>query len=356
MKKKRIFSLMLVSIMMFSISSGCTNTSTPVDTTAPAATDNTTVENAETSSGAIPKVGVCIYKYDDTYISTVRQSLENISKGKVELMLNDGKGDQGTQNDQVDVMIEKGVDVLAVNMVDAGAAQTVVDKAKAANIPVIFFNREPKTDVIKSYDKARFIGTNAKDAGVIQGEIIANTWNAGSIDTNADGIMQYVMFQGEPDNPEAVARTEWSVKTAEEKGVKVEKLESQICNWDTEMANKAMEAWLSKYGDKIEFVISNNDGMAQGAIAALQASGYNKNDGGKNIPVIGVDATDSAKDLIAQKFMTGTVLQDAQGMANAILALTMNAASGKDFIDGTEYKYDDTGVAVRIPYQPYTGE
>lgn len=303
-----------------------------------------------------PTIGVCIYKYDDTYISTVRQGLQNLANGKAELLLNDGKGDQGTQNDQVDLLIQKGVDVLLVNIVDVGAAQTIVNKAKAADIPIIFFNREPSEEVLKSYDKARFVGTNAKDAGVIQGEIVADTWEKGDHDTNGDGVMQYVMLKGEPDNPEAVARTDFSINTVKEKGIKVEQLELQVCNWDTELANRAMEAWLSKYGDKIEFVIANNDGMAQGAIAALQALGYNNGDAGKTIPVVGVDATDSAKELISKGYMTGTVRQDGAEMADAVFAVAMNAAEGKDFIEGTSYQYDQTGVAVRIPYYPYRAD
>ena len=167
-----------------------------------------------------PTIGVCLYKYDDTYISTVRQSLEKLADDKVNLLLNDGKGDQGTQNDQIDLLIEKKVDALLVNIVDVGAAQTVVNKAKAADIPIIFFNREPSEEILKSYNKARFVGTNAKDAGVIQGEIIVDTWRNGLLDKNNDGVMQYVMLKGEPDNPEAVARTEWSVKTIEESGIK----------------------------------------------------------------------------------------------------------------------------------------
>lgn len=299
-------------------------------------------------------MGVCIYKYDDTYISTVRQGLEREASGKAALLLNDGKGDQGTQNDQVDLLIQKGVDVLLVNIVDVGAAQTIADKAKAADVPIIFFNREPEEDVIKSYEKARFVGTNAKDAGVIQGEIIAKTWQEGKYDTNGDGVMQYVMLKGEPDNPEAVARTTWSVKTAEEKGVATAQLELGVCSWDTELANRTMEAWLSKYGNKIEFVISNNDGMAQGAVAALQAAGYNKGDeDSQMIPVVGVDATDAAKELIAKGYMTGTVLQDGDEMAKALYAIAENAARGNDFLDATGYEYDETGVAVRIPYKAY---
>ena len=308
------------------------------------------------AAGGEEKIGVLIYKYDDTYISTVRQALEAKAKGRATLYLNDGKGDQGTQNDQVDLLLQKDIDVLLVNMVDIGAASTIVNKAKVADVPVIFFNREPDTNVIKSYDKARFVGTNAKDAGIIQGEIIVDLWKSGKFDTNGDGKMQYVMFKGEPDNPEAVARTEYSVNTVKENGIEVQELGLQVANWDTEQANRAMEAWITKFGNKIEFVIANNDGMAQGAIAALQAAGFNKGDESKYIPVVGVDATDAAKELISKKYMSGTVLQDGEAMAEALITLAMNAAEDRDFLEDSNYKYDDTGVAVRIPYQPYTGQ
>ncbi|MFA7636214.1 MAG: galactose ABC transporter substrate-binding protein [Monoglobales bacterium] len=335
--RKSIFIFMLIMSFMFT---GCGN--------------NPAKEKPE--EGGEIKIGVLIYKYDDTYISTVRQALEKKAKGKAQLYLNDGKGDQGTQNDQVDLLLQKGVDVLLVNMVDIGAASTVVSKAKAAGVPVIFFNREPDTNVIKSYDKARFVGTNAKDAGIIQGKIVADLWKTGKYDSNGDGVMQYVMFKGEPDNPEAVARTEYSVSTVKENGISVEQLELQVANWDTEQANRAMEAWITKYGNKIECVIANNDGMAQGAIAALQAAGYNKGDESKFIPVVGVDATDAAKELISKKYMSGTVVQDGDAMAEALLKLALNVAEKREFLTETDYEYDDTGIAVRIPYKPYTGQ
>lgn len=303
------------------------------------------------------RVGVCLYKYDDTYISTVRQSLEEIAGNDVELLLNDGKGDQGTQNDQVDLLIQKNVDVLAVNLVDVGAAQTVLDKAKSADIPIIFFNREPAENVLKSYDNAIFVGTNASEAGVIQGKIVVDTWiSEPTLDRNKDGKIQYVMLKGEPDNPEAVARTDYSLKTVNESGIETEELGLQVCNWDTELANSAMSGWLSKFGDKIEFVISNNDAMAQGAISALQSAGYNKDDKSKFVPVVGVDATDAAKDLINKGYMTATVLQDGYAMADAIHKISFNIANGNEFLSNTSYQFDKTGKAVRIPYKVYEGE
>jgi methyl-galactoside transport system substrate-binding protein len=306
-----------------------------------------------------PTVGVLIYKYDDTYISTVRKAIEKYSADVLDITMQDGKGDQATQNDQLDVFIQKGVDVLVVNMVDAAAAQGVVDKAKAADIPVVFFNREPSADVIKSYEKAIFVGTNAADAGVMQGELIASIWGDGAVyDLNKDGIVQYLMFQGEPDNPEAIARTEFSVKEAEAKGLKMELANGEIlvCNWDAALAQTAMEAILNS-GTNVEFVICNNDGMAQGAIAALIADGKNTGEAGADfIPVVGVDATDAAIDLISKGQMSATVKQDGDAMGKAIVEVAANIAAGKDPLDGTDYKYDDSGVAIRIPYAPYDGK
>lgn len=312
---------------------------------------------SQETSGSSDKlqIGVLIYKYDDTYISTVRQALEAEAKGdtEVELLMNDGQGDQATQNDQIDILIEKKVDALAVNIVDIGAAKSAIEKAEAAGIPVVFFNREPDTDIIKSYDKVRFVGTKPEEAGIIQGEMMAEVWNEGGYDRNDDNIMQYVMLKGDADNPEAIARTEYSIKILNAAGIETEELGLQVANWDNDKANQAMEAWLAKDGDRIEFVIANNDGMASGAISALQNAGYNTGDPEKYIPVFGVDATEEAVSLIDKGEMTGTVKQDGGGMAKAVFALAKNAAQGKDFLEGTTYEYDETGVAVRIPYQAY---
>lgn len=315
----------------------------------------TVLTGCGTKSSDDLQIGVLIYKYDDTYISTVRQALEAEGKSAdgVTLLMNNSQGDQSIQNDQIDILIEKNVDALIVNIVDIGAAESVIAKAKAADIPVVFFNREPDEAVLKTYDKARFIGTKPEEAGIIQGEMMAEVWNEGNFDRNGDNVMQYVMLKGDADNPEAIARTEFSVSTLNDKGVKTEELGLEVANWDNEKAYAAVEAWMAKDGDKIEFIIANNDGMASGAISALQNAGYNSGDADKYIPVFGVDATDEAKSLIEKKEMTGTVKQDGEGMAKAVFALAVNAGSGKDFTQGTDYTYDESGISVRIPYQAY---
>lgn len=343
MKKRKFLACALTALMSMSLMAGCSSGGSDSD-------DKTT------------KVGVFLFKFDDTYISTVRQNLQKIqeeNKGKVEFTFYDGKGDQPTQNDAIDTALSKDTDLLLVNLVDTGAAKTVLQKIEDKGKPVVFFNREPvDTSIIKSYDKGIFVGTNAKEAGILQGNMITELWkkDKDKIDRNKDGKIQYVMLKGEADNPEAVARTKYSIDTVEEAGIPTELLEMQVCNWDPALAQNAVESWMSKSGDKIEMVIANNDGMAQGAIAALQAQGFNKGDADKFIPVYGVDATEAAQDLINKHQMSGTVLQDAPAMAKALYETGMNLAAGKKATDGTDYKFDETGFAIRIPYQEYTGK
>lgn len=344
MKKRKFLALALCGFMSLSLLAGCGSSS-----------------DSGAKSDTL-KVGVFLFKFDDTYISTVRQSLQKIqdeNDGKVEFTFYDGKGDQPTQNDAIDTVLSKDVDLLMVNLVDTGSAKTVLKKIEEKGKPVVFFNREPvDQSIIKSYEKAIFVGTNAQEAGVLQGKMVADLWtkDGKTLDRNGDGVIQYVMLKGEADNPEAVARTKYSVEEIEKAGFKTEQLEMQVCNWDPALAQNAMESWLSKSGDKIELVISNNDGMAQGAIAALEAQGFNKGDDGKFIPVYGVDATEAAQDLINKHKMSGTVLQDAPAMAKALYETGKNLANGKSAIDGTEYTFDDTGFAIRIPYQKFTGK
>ncbi|MCK8349970.1 substrate-binding domain-containing protein, partial [Erwinia amylovora] len=83
-----------------------------------------------------------------------------------------------TQNDQVDVLLAKGVNALAINLVDPSAAAVVIAKAKANDVPVVFFNKEPSAKTLASYDKSYYVGTDSIESGVKQGELIEKHWKA----------------------------------------------------------------------------------------------------------------------------------------------------------------------------------
>ena len=310
-------------------------------------------DSASSKDSKLPAVGATIYKFDDNFMSYVRRAMETSAKGNVNLMLNDSQNDQAKQIEQVDTLIAKGAKSLAINLVDPKAAQTIVDKAKAKNIPVIFFNKEPDESVLNGYDKAYYVGTTSSESGVLQGELIAKAWEANKDkwDKNHDGKLQYVLLKGEPGHPDAEARTKYVVDTVKSKGIQVEQLAMDTAMWDATKATEKMDAWVSKYNDKIEFVIANNDGMALGAISSLEKAGYFTGD--KFVPVVGVDAIPEALEMIEKGKMVGTVLNDAKNQGKATIDLAANAAKGKDVLDGTEWKLDDK-KAVRVPYVEIT--
>lgn len=305
------------------------------------------------------KVGVFLYKLDDPFISLVKESLENIQKensGKIEFTFFDANNDQTLQNRQIDDLLRKGTDLLLVNLVDTKFTRDVVNKTKESNVPVVFFNREPVSiEAIRSYSKACFVGTDAKQAGILQGQMLIDIWNRNKniIDRNKDNIMQYVMLQGEKNNLEALDRTKYSILTINNAGIPTEEIALQDCDWNKDIAKDVMSALLLRYGDKIEVIISNNDAMAEGAIEALQAQGFNNGNPLKTLPVVGVDAIPSAQELIKKGYMAGSVVQDPQVMAEALYLAGMNLVNGKSAIDGTKYKFDETGVAIRLPYTKY---
>jgi methyl-galactoside transport system substrate-binding protein len=332
--------------------------------------------------GSQVDVHVFYYTYSETYISTVRSALDaKLAGASLTYQDYDAAGNQTTQTEQIQTAITKGAKAIIVNIVNTGsddAANGIVTMAKNAGIPVIFFNREVSDTVIKSYDKCCFVGTRAEEAGMLQGEMIGDyvLANFNKLDLNGDGEISYILFKGEEGNNEAIYRTKYSVEEAnkilEANGKKPLKfydasnpnkyLVDRNGQWSAAAANEYMTTALSSYSEKhnnmIELVICNNDGMAEGAISALNGAGYNLGGESKTIPVFGVDATDAAKDLIRNGKMAGTIKQDAEGMAEAIAHIAKNALEdGKGLLDGTDkYSVDESVAKIRIAYAKYLGE
>ncbi len=326
-------------------------------------------------------VHVFYYTYSDTYISTVRKALDDrLGNAGISYQDYDAAGNQTTQTEQIRTAITKGAKVILVNLVNTGsddAANEIVKLAKDASVSLLFFNREVSDTVIKSYDKCAFVGTRAVEAGILQGEMIGDYLleHFERIDLNKDGRISYILFKGEEGNNEAIFRTKHAVESANQKLSAAGKsalafydpankngyLVDQNGQWSAAAANDYMTTALASYNannnNMIELVIANNDAMAEGAISALNAAGYNKGGESPAIPVFGVDAIEAAKSLIKDGKMTGTVMQNADGMADALLKLTQNSLKeGGKPMDNTEGLTVDEDVSkVRIAYAKYLG-
>lgn len=302
----------------------------------------------------LPKIGAVIYSYEDTFLSYVRSSMEDEALGTAALNISDSQNNQSKQLKQIDKMIQDKVKVIAVNLVDKNFASDVIAKAKAANIPVIFFNKEPDSAVLKSYSKAWYVGTNSVESGILQGQMIANLWKLNpQWDKDKDGILSYVMLKGQPGHPDAEARSKYAIEEIQREGIEVKELANYSAMWDTVQARDKMDQWIQQFGDSIEFVISNNDAMALGAAISLNKYGFLSE--AKFIPVAGVDAIPEVVNKINSVQIVGTILNDAKSQAVAVIQMATNLAEGREITYGTNWSVGND-KSVRIHYISITKE
>ncbi|WP_029408808.1 substrate-binding domain-containing protein [Treponema pedis] len=233
----------------------------------------------------------------------------------------------------------------------SGNTNAVLNKDK----PLVFFNRQPSDpttgkidmDSMNWNDKTYYVGFDAAGGGAVQGKLIMDFLAKAdaSIDRNGDGMLGYVLCIGDVGHNDSKARTEgirkalgtWNGSTdpgsVQEGSVtiggktfKVVELEGKAMTgtdgstWNANAATEAMGGWATKFADKIDMVISNNDGMAMGC---LQASNYPT-----GVPIFGYDANADAIEAVGKGMLTGTVSQNVDAQATATLQVLRNLLDG----------------------------
>lgn len=302
------------------------------------------------------KIGVSVYNQDDTFILSIVNALQSYAKEeekasgcKITLNVVDGKSSQTLQNDQVDKFIKQGYDAICVNMVDRTAAATIIDKAKAGDVPVVFFNREPVGADMNRWGKVYYVGSKPEESGEMQGEIVLAQYkkDKASVDRNQDGKIQYVMLEGEQGHQDTLLRTEYCLKPLISDDIILEKLANATANWQRSQGEEKMSSWLKQFGDSIEVVFSNNDEMAIGAISAI-----NKTDD-KGIIVVGVDGIDLAMEAVEEGEMLGTVINNSDKQAKNIFKIAYTAG-----IKGDLSKIEDLNENryVKIEHKKFVKE
>lgn len=379
------------------------------------------------------QIGVTIYDNYDTFLSGYMTAFEKeISKKRAEgveigLFRYNAAGSQALQNEQVEEMLEKDCDVLCVNLVDRTAPSEIIDMAKKKNVPIIFFNRELVDEDLAQWNQLYYIGADAKQSGILQGEMAAEdilseepekptpevplaspedeeeaseksqdkAGNAEEIqdfvlqksredldilereassedtqtsteegtqtsteegtekkalilsprvDKNGDGVIQYLMFEGEAGHQDAIVRTEYSVNTLMQQGIPMEKLSYAIANWSRAEAQSKMMQFYPEFQDQIELILSNNDDMALGVLDAYDKIGLPKD---KRPFIYGIDGTVVGLEAVKKGNLMGTVYNDEQGQAKALFQLAYRLGTGKK---GPEDEGENKKI-IRLPYQ-----
>ncbi len=260
----------------------------------------------------------------------------------------------------------------------SNAATEVANKDK----PLVWFNRQPSNsstgeldmNALSFNDNTYYVGFDANQGAELQGEMVLKyiTDNIDTIDRNGDGVIGYVLAIGDIGHNDSIARTR-GVRSALGTGVEangaidsnpvgtntdgsstivqdgtidvggttytVRELASQEmknsagATWDAATAGNAITTWSASFGDQIDVVVSNNDGMGMAMF-----NGWSQAQG---VPTFGYDANSDAVAAIANGY-GGTISQHADVQAYLTLRVLRNALDGVD-IDTGIGTADDAG-------------
>ena len=281
------------------------------------------------SSCSISKKTIGLFMYDaaDTFLASLSNAIVDRLDNDYLIKVYDSESSQLIQNRQiVDAIDNNEINTLIINMVDRLSSGTIVQKAKQKQIPIIFYNREPVKSDIQGYNNIYYVGSSPVQEGTNQANMAMNLMVdphhiSNIIDKNGDNVLQCVFIRGEQSHQDTELRTYSCINTLIENGYELEILDMQYGDWSRNKGYDIMQKYYSLYGDKIEFVFSNNDDMALGAVDYLLeekvfTSGLKAVE--QPFPIVGVDGTTVGINAIKDGLLYGTTVNDTEKQADAI--------------------------------------
>ena len=355
---KKWISLALALAMVLSLAA-CGDNSSSTSSDAPSGNTASGGDQQNTPSGGDEdpiKIAFFMYENSNTFTTYIRKGLENYgAEHNVVVESFDGKSDQSTQTDAITTALAKGeYDLIVVNPVDSGAGATINNLCREKNIPVIYADRAPDLigGILDDYEQAYYVGLDWSDPGVVAAQMVYDAWTSDTakVDKNGDGVLQYVLLQGNIAQQNAIYRTAainelfggWN----DDGTMPNVQLDTQDGNWTSDKGKDVMDAWNVKFGDQIEVVLCENDTMAMGAVESLKTAGAF--DGGDGPLVVGINAIPDVWEMIENDYMVGSVLTSPYREAKIIIDMTLNILAGNEPLEGTDYVWGEFGKDVRV--------
>lgn len=256
-------------------------------------------------------VGYAINNLNDTFQTYILEAAKDKAKEHdMNIRVENAKEDLIAQQDQVNTLIQNGVDALIVVPVDTSAMDPITKAAQNADIPLIYVNRNPyagKED--KMPKNVYYVGSEEITAGIMQMEFIGE---------KLGGKGNIAILMGILGNEGAMKRTEGVEQVIKEKYPEMKVLNKETAEWQRDKAIAVTENWISTYGKDINAVIANNDEMALGALQAAKKN--NRSD----MLIIGTDAIPDAIEAVEKGELAGTVFQDAKGQGGGAIDVLVN--------------------------------
>lgn len=322
MRLKKILTLAVAGILAAGVLAGCGGSS------GSSAADGGA--QAASSDGAI-KVGYSCVDMNNTFQTYLVSAAQDKAKEMgAEITVTDAQNDVVKQQDQVNALIQQGVDCLVVVPADSSAMAPITQAAADKGIPLVYCNVNPFTDESEIPDGVHYVGSDSIEAGIMQGEMMGSVLQSGKV----------AILQGELNHEATYMRTQGVKDVFAESYPDIEVIAEETAEWQRDKAIDVVNNWLSTYGTELNAICSNNDEMALGAVEALKKA--NRTD----VLVVGVDATPDGCASVQSGEMMGTVYQDSVGQGGGAVEKAVEMAQGTT----------PESSITWIPYVPVTQE
>ena len=250
------------------------------------------------------KIGLSISTLNNPFFVSVKDGvLAEAEQHGIEVLVIDAQNDSAKQSNDVEDLMQKGVDALLINPVDSSAISTVVQTANSLDIPVVTLDRSADKGEVQA-----LVASDNVKGGAMAAEYLVEQLGEGA---------KVIELEG---SPGASATRERGKGFHEVADTQLNVIAKQTADFDRTKGLTVMENLLQGNPD-VQAVFAHNDEMALGAIEAIQSAG-------KKIPVIGFDGNEDALNSIEAGALTGTVAQQP----DLIGQLAVQAA--KDVLDG----------------------
>ncbi|MFV0527452.1 MAG: substrate-binding domain-containing protein [Lachnospiraceae bacterium] len=307
--KKRLLSVLLCTMMV--LVAGCGSTAN--DSGGSAGSEETSEASEEQTQDIV--IGVALPTAQEERWVRDREAIEAAAKELgVEVLVQVANNDSDKQYSQIENLVAQGVDAIMFTPVDTGAVSNVIQNAHDEGIVVVNYDRMPSDcylDAAVKYDDTR------------NGELIASAVAEQVTEGN------YVVLNGDKSSGASVVMLHEGMVSQIQDYVDagdVTIVADQYCKeWKAEEAMAYMENVLSENNNDIVAVLAMNDGIASGAIQALEAQGL-----AGTVAVSGMDAELSAAQRIVAGTQTSTLFKDTKELAKLALETTVALVKGED--------------------------
>lgn len=262
-----------------------------------------------TANSDTKRIGVSVYDMS-SFITAGKEGMEAYAKANdIELVWNSANLDVSTQANQVDSMVNQGVDAIIVVPIQADSLGPQVATAKEKGIPLVAVNA-----ALNNPDVAASVQPDDIAAGAQEMQMMAD---------HLGGRGNIVILQGPLGQSGEIDRTKGIEQVlANYPDIKV--LAKDTANWKRDEAVNKMKNWISGFGPQINAVVAENDDMGLGALQALKEVGRT------DVPIVGIDGIEDGLNAVKSGEFIGTSLQNGTVELSAGLAVANALAKGEE--------------------------